>query len=153
MLLMNYFDLETDQKLSIKSSSYIELFSILLYFVISLRILIHKKSKGVKILPDTHNKTSKIFSLNNIEKQTIADASTNFIIVSGFAAYSFVFIRIKEINPIDFNFYPNYLYIYFHQLIYPGLMAGIITISYYIGHSPLRKTIAREAKNCLPLSN
>jgi len=93
------------------------------------------------------------FSLNNIEKQTIADASTNFIIVSGFAAYSFVFIRIKEINPIDFNFYPNYLYIYFHQLIYPGLMAGIITISYYIGHSPLRKTIAREAKNCLPLSN
>ena len=137
----------------VKSSGYIELCSILLYIGIPLRIFLHKKSTEVKIFPNQRTKINKNFSLNNIEKQTIADATSNFFIVLGFASYTFVYFKLKQISPIDFNFYPNYLYIYFHQLIYPVLMAGIITLSYYIGHPPLRKTIAREAKNCLRFGN
>jgi len=144
---------QTDQNMPNKSSGYIELISILLYVVVSLRIFLHKKNTAVKILPDLKTKTNNNFSLSNLEKQTIADATTNFLIVLGFASYTFVFLKLKQITAFDFNFYPNYLYIFFHQLIYPVLMGGMITISYYVGHPPLRKTIAREARNCLGLHN
>jgi len=142
-------DSTPDHKLPPKSTSFIEMLSVALYVAIQARIYIHRKQRKVD---PVLNSTNKLFNISKIEKQTIADASSNFFIVACFASYFFVLIKLRDVNPIDFNLYPNYLYIYFHQLLWSGLMAATIAIVYYVRHPPLRKTLFKEFKSFIGMT-
>jgi hypothetical protein len=121
-----------------------EVVSIILYIVIPLRILCHKKMNkiGIQNNPVNH----KISSLMKLEKQTISDLVTNFVIVAAFAVYWFVLVELRNTSPLEFNLYPNYIYIYFHQFLWAPIISALSGTLYYTRHPPLSKTIGREVQ-------
>jgi hypothetical protein len=107
-------DSTPDQKLPAKGSAFVEIFSLVLYAVISCRIYWLKRSENkVNAAGGTSGKS---FTLSKLEKETIGDLVSNFFIVFLLAAYIFVMIKLRDMDHLEFNFYPNYLYIYFHQV-------------------------------------
>ena len=136
-------DSSTDPETVPKGGTFIEMVSLALYVIVSLRIIFHKKTSRVLPAPSSVYKTS---TLTSLEKQTIADISSNFFVIVCFASYFFVITKLKNMDYSEFNFYPNYLYIYFHQLLWAATISLAIALVYYIRHRPLRDTILKEIK-------
>ncbi len=138
-----------------RGASTIEICSLLLYIVITLRILIYKRSN--RILPEQSPNTKglkyRIYALTDIEKNTIGGAISNFVVVFFLTLYIYLFIKLKSMHHSDFNFYPNYLYIYFHQMLYAGSFTFGFCILYYCTHPPLRLTVLSELKSFIYCSN
>ena len=130
-----------------KSTSIMEIVSIFLYIVIPFRIWCHKKTNKIGIQNDP--KSHKMSSLIKLEKQTISDIVTNFVIVAAFALYWFVLVELRNTSPLEFNVYPNYIYIYFHQFLWAPIIAALSGFLYYVRHRPLSKTIWREVQQLI----
>ena len=143
-------DSRPDQNLPNKINSFIEVTSVLVYLAITLRIFVYKRKN--KVYPQEQNVFLKNYFLMKLEKQSIADFATNLLIVLWSCCYWLIVDKIRSTaDPIDFNNYPNYLYIYFHQLLVNELFALLVAISYYVRHPPLFKTIFREIKMMMNL--
>jgi len=139
-------DSTPDKDLPNKPTSFIELSSIIIVTVIMIRILYHKK-KHSQVSQQIHpNIISKINDLAHIEQSTIADMTLLFILLWVFVLYVMVLIRLRISTPEEINAYPNYLFIYLYQIIFPQSMAFIGGISYYLRHPPLRIAVYREIK-------
>jgi hypothetical protein len=67
--------------------------------------------------------------------------------------YIYLFFKLKSMHHLDFNLYPNYLFIYFHQLLWAGSFTFGFCILYYCTHRPLRLTVIRELKTFIYCSN
>ena len=78
-------DEEEDKELPIRGGTFIEILSLIIYTFISIRILVHKR--GCKVETTTTNSNSKAFTLTNLEKQTIADVTSNFFTIACFGSY------------------------------------------------------------------
>ena len=80
----------------------------------------------------------------DIDKNSMASLATNIINVVIFAA-AFVFsTTVNHMDPDKANKYPFYLLIYFYNLLFPCILFGVISLTYYMRHPPLRKAIYRE---------
>jgi hypothetical protein len=135
-----------DKDLPNKPTSFIEILSMIIVTLIMIRILLHKK-KHSKISQQIHpNIINKINDLTHIEQSTIADMSLQFFLSWVFVLYLMVLIRLRTSSPKEINAYPNYLFIYLHQIIFPQLLAFTGGISYYLRHPPLMKATKREMK-------
>ena len=139
----------------IRGRASVEIFTVVLYTAIMIRLLIHKK--GTFGVPVRHSAVSRFWveDLVNLEKSTIATASVNFVIVFCFALYIYFYGRINTVHHHEYNFFPYNAVITFHILIFTPLMVFYACTIYYIRHLPLRQTLIREIKNQLPpaLSN
>ena len=144
-------DSTPDKDLPNKPTSFIEIVSIILVSIIMTRIFIHKK-KSSKINQQIHpNTINKVNDLSHIEQSTIADMTHLFILLLIFVLYLMVLIRLRTSNPDEINDYPNYLFVYFHQIIFPQSLAFFGGSSYYFRHPPLMKAIKREIKDFLKI--
>ena len=141
------FDLERPKR----GRAMVEIFSVILYFAVMTRILIHRK--GELGVPTRRSAVSRfrIQDLVTMEKSTIAKASTNLIIIFCFAVYIYLFGLLNSVNHQKYNEYPNNLIILFHLLVFTPLLLFVAGILYYIRHEPLRKTFVRELERCIPV--
>jgi len=147
---------ELDQDMpSKRGANTIETLSILLYIAISLRIFIYKRCNRVlpEQSPNAKGSKHRNYALTDIEKNTIAGASSNFLVVFFLILYIYLFFKLKSMHHLDFNLYPNYLFIYFHQLLWAGSFTFGFCILYYCTHRPLRLTVIRELKTFIYCSN
>jgi hypothetical protein len=142
-------DSTSDKDLPNKPTSFIELLSIIIVTIIMIRILFHKKKQAQTIEQIHPNIIHKINDLSHIEQSTIADMTLLFILLWISVLYLLVLIRLRVSTPEEINAYPNYLFIYFHQTIYPQFMAFLTGMSYYLRHPPLRNAIKRVIKELL----
>ena len=139
----------SDLEMPKKGRALVEIFTVAIYFSVMTRILIHKK--GELGVPTRQSAVSRfrIEDLVNVEKSTIATASTNLIILFCFAVYIYLFGLLNTLNHQKFNEYPNNFIIMFHLLVWTPFITFVSCILYYIRHDPLRTTIIRELKNAL----
>ena len=126
-----------------------ENFTVTLYVVVMIRIVIHKRS--LTGLPTRHSAVSRfrVQDLLNLDKTTIATTSTNLVILFCFAFYIYFYAKLKTMNYLSYNLYPNYLFVYFHLLLWTPLIIFLACSLYYIRHEPLRQTLLREINEYL----
>ena len=142
-------DSTADKHLPNKPTSFIELSSILLIVAISVRISIYRRKHFGSRQQIHPNVVHKLNDLSHIEDSTIADVKSLLVFMATFSLYLIVLIRLRDLSPKETNVYPNYLFIYFHQMIFPQLFAFLAAILYYFRHPPLKKAMKRETKEFL----
>jgi hypothetical protein len=122
-----------------------QVMSILLHLYFHIKTHLYKKSllKSEQKLT-SHVSQYKQDSLSAIETRVISDKATNAInalIIGSIVSVSTV---VNNLDPSKIVEYPNYLFFYFYQFVFPFITIGTITLLYYLRHAPLRKTILRE---------
>jgi len=136
-----------------RGSNMVETISLVVYILISVRILIHKRVSKIGPLQNSPTITSRFRSyiLTDLDQTTIASLSSNFYIVFFLALYFSVSMKLRAMSYQDFNVYPNYLYLYFHQLLWTPIFTFGACALYYTSHPPLRNTVFRELRSYLGL--
>ena len=138
-------DPKIDQSLPKKLSGILEMLSLLLHIIIKIRILVYK----TKIDPEISNcflAFKKATATQTLDKHSIANFSTNFFSISIFSVLVIVISKVNSLSPSEINEYPNYIYVYVHQFIYPNLIGFVTSGIYYINNPSLRNTIVNELK-------
>ena len=143
------------QETSKRGGNVVEAFSLVMNIVISLRILIHKKSQNIVAPKASTTGVSRFrgYVLRDLDKTTIASTSSNFVIIFFLTVYYFLFTKLRTLSSQEYNVYPNYLYLYFHQLLWAPLAINIAFTLYYMRHAPLRNNVIRELKTHLGLES
>jgi hypothetical protein len=121
----------------------VEILSVLLFIFIKLRISIHKKNLQP---PEINNVFDKSYVLTMIEKQNIADFTSNMVGLISLTCISLLNFKINSMTIIDANQFPNYLYIFFYQMVCPILVCLAVFIVNYYRCDDLRETLQRELK-------
>ena len=149
---MNYFTC-SNQKPSLDSLpskskfGYFEIASFILNVCIMFRINFNQKKNNVQ----TENCISKKKQfLLQLEKQSLTDFTTASLSIFAFIINSVLASKINSLNVKEINQYPNYVYMYFFQLVEPCLISSLISLLYYCRHPPLRESMFREFKNNFP---
>jgi hypothetical protein len=133
----------------LKAPAVFEIFSLILHVVIRFKIMLHKCGK-TQVEP---NIGYKKITLENLEKKSIGDFTSNICGVLGLAFVSLFSLKTNSLISPEVNDFPNYLYLYIYQLICPYLVSYTITFVCYYRYQPLRKTVFREAKNLVIKEN
>ncbi len=121
-----------------------QVLSILLHIIFNIKTYIYKRDllRSEKVVTGIVSQY-KQESISSIENRLMSDKATNAInavIVGSVVSVSHV---VNSFDPSLFLEFPNYLVLYFYQLILPFLTIGTVTLVYYLRHAPLRKAIIR----------
>jgi hypothetical protein len=122
-----------------------QVLSILLHIIFNIKTYIYKRNllRSEKVVTGIVSQY-KQESISSIENRLMSDKATNAInavIVGSVVSVSHV---VNSFDPSLFLEFPNYMVLYFYQLILPFLTIGTVTLVYYLRHAPLRKAIIRE---------
>jgi len=142
---------EHDKDLPYKLTSLIEIPTVLLYVVISVRIAIYKRSDQAQQKSNIRWIFQKSFYLNFLDKEEIAGNLTSFLFVLGFLLHFIVGRKIHTGKLSDLNLYPNYLCVYFHHILAQPVMALIGILSLDNRHPPMKEKIKNELRNSIGL--
>ena len=121
-----------------------QVLSILLHIIFNIKTYIYKRDllRSEKVVTGIVSQY-KQESISSIENRLMSDKATNAInavIVGSVVSVSHV---VNSFDPSLFLEFPNYMVLYFYQLILPFLTIGTVTLVYYLRHAPLRKAIIR----------
>lgn len=94
-----------------------------------------------------HLRTHFEEDISFIDGRAISDFATNVFAVVATSSFGISTTIVNYLNPADFNRYPDYFVVYFLHFVVPFLISGTISMMYYVRHSPLKKTLYREAKS------
>jgi len=131
-----------------KPTSFLEVVTFLINLVLIIRILIYNKQKSLSsIEPTNQSEQNRMNFLAYLEKHTIVDIMTQLFVIGVFGLYVIVLIRLRTITPDEVNTYPNNIFIYFHQMLYPGLFGLFSSAWYYLRYPHLRKKVTKEIKD------
>ena len=115
--------------------------SILFMMIIKVRINQHQKKIAIA--------SNKSEFLVQLEKQSIPDFASCIAAILVFVAYAFLNAKINSMTRQETKNFPNYLLLYFFQLICPIVISCILSLIYYCRHRPLRESVFRELQNFL----
>ncbi len=151
---LNYYtcsnqNFSIDSQLPRSKIGYFEITSFILNLSIMFRINISQKKNSVNV-QNTNCLSKKKQFLLQLEKQSILDLTTASLSILTFILNALLVTKINYLNAEEINHYPNYLYMYFLQLIEPSLISCIISMLYYFRHPPLKESMFRELKNNFP---
>ena len=140
------FDFETLPNKVNWQALVIQVLSIGIHTAIQVKIKLYKNKlkKEIQALP--YHEHLKQDTLHNLETQMISNFATNTANALVLGSIVFVSGAVNRISPSQIVECPNYLLMYFYQLVFPFLFMGSITLIYYLRHTPMKKAIAREIK-------
>ena len=131
----------------LKVPAVLEVGSVVLHLILKLSIAVKLKFQ-VRVPPiDNHPRTLCIKNefLKAVEQQSIADFTSNILGMICLTLLSLYSILTNSLIKPEINEYPNYLYLYFLQFVFPCLVSFLIPSVHYLRSPQLRKTIVREA--------
>ena len=100
---------------------------------------------------ESGNSVPKNVILKSLEKQSLSDLTLSTCGIIGTGTAAIVYFKIRDLDPDQWNIYPNYIFIYLAQLVI-GTLSSIVVISLcFIRHEVMRKVMLREAKEFLKL--
>ena len=89
--------------------------------------------------------------LKSLEKQSLSDLTLSTCGIFGIGSAAILYFKIRDLDPDQWNIYPNYIFIYLAQLVI-GTLSSIVVISLsYARNEVMRKVMLREAKQFLKL--
>jgi hypothetical protein len=125
--------------------SFVEMPSFILHIVLEVRITIYNKTAQATDHSNIRSIFQKNFYLNILKKQTIADHLTNFASVSGLFLLWIFGREIQMSSLAELNLFPNYLFVYFHNIIAPALIGLFGIMLVFKQNSSMKETIKVEA--------
>jgi hypothetical protein len=141
---------DTDPQLDSANSSKLvaieEILSVLLLIFIKVRISLHKMKTQPTEATNVFHKSSV---LAMIEKQNIADFTSNFFGLSSLAGFALLALMVNSMTINEINQFPHFLLLYFFQLVYPFLMGLTLLFVLYKRCKIMRETLQRELKDFL----
>ena len=138
-------DPRQDQLLPKKPFGLLEMLSLLLHIAIKIRILVYKTKVGQpSLVSSCFLSLKKSTVAPNFDKHSIANFSTNIFNVIIFSVVVVVISKVNSLSPPQINDYPNYLYVYIHQFVYPNVIGFVTSGVYYVHNPSLRKMIINE---------
>ena len=137
---------DLDWSLPSHFGAHTELLTIFTFIIIKLKI--HNfKSNQVSTAMSTRSIFLKNFSLDAINRSSISSFTINLIGLLIMSTFVFLGLKLNQMKPTQLNEYPNYLYIYFNQLILPNFVGILIVGLLYYKNSSMRESILSELKN------
>ena len=137
---------DLDWSLPSHFGAHIEVFTTLTIVLIKLKIH-YFRSHQVEHAMTKRNIFLKNFSLEVINKSSISSFTTNLTGLLIMSTFLFVGLKLNTIKPHQLIEYPNYLYVYFIQLILPNFVGFIFVYLFYSKNSAMRESIISELKN------
>ena len=98
-----------------------------------IQIFVFSRIKIFKLkckMPPTSNGNTSSFSLKSF--------IIIFNIIGWFSVYSYLQMKVNSVSPQEVNKYPNYVFMYFYQLVAAEILRLIIIITHYIVNNNLR---------------
>jgi len=125
----------------------IKLSTVIIHVFINIRIFIYKKTNKIIAIEENFTKQSKNYFMKTFEKQYLSHflVFTCFLIGSGIMVA--LIYKISILEPYELNNYPNYLMIYWMNLVHVPLFSILICLLYYYKNDTMRNTITREIKD------
>ena len=118
--------------------------SVLLHVLVRVKIFAFKwKNGSVQSKHNTNNFKS------NFENQSLSDFSTNVMIVGLTSVGVLSVLSVNNLNPLEANVFPNYLFVYWLHCFGPFVFGGLFSVIYYLRHPPLRISLVRELRERL----
>ncbi len=84
-----------------------------------------------------------------IEKQNIADFTSNLLGLLSFTGFAFLTLKINLMTISEINQFPHFLFLYVFQMFCPVLICLTIFFVNYTRNNTMRETLQRELKNYL----
>ena len=137
---------ELDWSLPSHFGAHIEIFTIFTILIIKLKIH-YFRSNHAENQMTKRSIFLKSFSLNEITRSSISSFTTNLTGLLIMSTFVYFGIRLNQMKPIQLNEYPNYLYVYFFNLILPNIVGFFVTGLFYSKMSAMRESIMSELKN------
>ena len=137
---------DLDWSLPSSFGAHIEVFTTLTIIILKIKIHYYRSNQ----VENSMSKRSiflKNFSLEAINKSFLSSFTTNLTGLLIMTTFVFFGIKLNQMKPTQLNEYPNYLYIYFIQLIVPNLLGFIIVGLFYSRNSTMRSSVMAELKN------
>jgi len=134
-------DPQLDSANSSKPVAIEEILSVLLLIFIKVRISLHKMKTQPTEATNVFHKSSV---LAMIEKQNIADFTSNFFGLSSLAGFALLALMVNSMTINEINQFPHFLLLYFFQLVYPFLMGLTLLFVLYKRCKIMRETLQRE---------
>ena len=132
----------------------VEVFSLLFYIIVKIKISFFQKSNShLEDLSHGNSVSSKNSILEHISKNYLSSYRTNVIMLSIYMSFILVTSKITQLNPIEVNQYPNYLHVYFFQLISPPLIGFTMVAMFYARNSFMRETLWHEFTNYFKINH
>lgn len=132
-------DPHVDMKMPSKPAAMADITSLLLLFMIKIRISVHQQE------PELNSSISRgVLSL--IEKQTITDFTSNLVGLSSVASFSLLSIKLNSMTLVELNQFPGFLYLFLYQMVCPAFVAYTVFFMNYLRCKNFRETIHRELK-------
>ena len=100
-------------------------------------------------IADNQPSVSRNIFMKTLEKQSLGDLTLSTWGIIGTNTAAFLYFKIRELNPEQLNIYPNYIFIYWIQLVNGPLTCIIILSICYQRNDAMRKVMMREVKNFL----
>ncbi len=116
----------------IDQQGHFEIFSILLYILVKVKIEYFKRSNAV-IDSSTTPHSGKWQILESMAKNSLSNSKTNLIILTVYFSVVIVTSWLNQSLLVAINEYPNYLYVYFSQL---WCQSYKTFLSLSLGHKP-----------------
>jgi hypothetical protein len=118
-----------------------EILSVLMLIVIKIRISIHKKNHQPT---EPTNIFHKSYVLAMIEKQNIADFTSNLIGLLSLTSLALLIFKVNSMDTTEINKFPNFLLLYFFQMFCPQLICLTVFMMNYNRCKNMRDTLKRE---------
>jgi hypothetical protein len=136
-----------------KNSQVEVLVSLILHIAIRVRIQIfkHQEAKGVQPTSQTQAACPNNIYFQNVEKVTLADFVTNFILVLWFGLLAFIPNKLSLIYLAESKIYPNGFFLFVYLFVTSSLTCLVISLVYFSRHPHLRSKMWAETLQTLKI--
>ena len=119
--------------------------SLVVHFLVSIRIFLHKKKiKENNLTLEQNNLNGTVFDKNSLSGFTIITVSLALMVFLGF-----IFSKYSSIEPKNYNIFPDYLIVYWIQLANAPLTMLLLLLICFAKNDLMRTVMLRETKEFL----
>ena len=126
---------------------YVDLAALVVHLWVYARVFYFKLKKVKSFGPESRASFLKRQILAELEIQTLTSLAINFTIVALLGANVILSSRLRVETCRDYRTFPNYLSIYFNNLIFPSSIGIWVIIFYYHRNQAMRMFLQRELRN------
>ena len=123
---------------------HIEISSIILVPLIQLKIYLHKNKKTV--LPQTHSSHKRSIQIINIEKSSLGNFLTDFLLALFACLNTIIYFKASQIQWQEYARYPNYIMFHYKFLVAPSFGSIMLASLCIFKHEKLKKNILRQIR-------
>jgi len=121
--------------------------SLMLHIVLFIKIRFHKFQQQNTVYVVSFRDYIKQIGISSIDKQALSDISTTACSIFLFVFVTSIPSITNEMNPVNANKFPYYLFVYFNHFIVNTLVTLLTASIYYLRHPELRNAVNREIKS------